>query len=144
MSAVDHFVRVHSGDGSFDLGNAYAHLKRWPDAADSHRAALATRPDFPEARQNLAAVLDVIKRIDQAEKDKEQEQGVNVKPDEVKEDDKTKKGKSTQSKQQKPETATDVWLRRQLCWHPPGICRLSSAARRYHGATDGSDDRVGR
>src|SRR5262249_52425762 len=109
--AVDQFVRVRSAAGSFDLGNAYAHLKRWPDAADSYRAALAAQPDFPAARQNLALVLDLIKRLEQAEKDKEQEQGINMKPDQVKEDDQGKKGKSALMKQQKPETATDVWLR---------------------------------
>ena len=56
-------------------------------------------------------MLDLIKRLEQAEKDKEQEQGINMKPDEVKEDDRTKKGKSALMKQRKPETATDVWLR---------------------------------
>jgi Ca-activated chloride channel family protein len=109
--AVDQFVRVHSAAASYDLGNAYAHLKRWSDAADSFRAALAAQPDFPAARQNLDLVLDLIHRIEQAEKDKEQEQGINMKPDEVKEDDQTKKGKAALMKQQRPETPTDVWLR---------------------------------
>jgi Ca-activated chloride channel family protein len=109
--AVDQFVRVRSAGASYDLGNAYAHLKRWADAADSYRAALAAQPDFPAARRNLDLVLDLIHRIEQAEKDKEQEQGINIKPDEVKEDDQSKKGKTALMKQQRPETATDVWLR---------------------------------
>jgi Ca-activated chloride channel family protein len=109
--AVNAFVRVPTADGAYNLGNAYVRLKSWQQAADAYRGALAQRPGFAEARENLDLVLDVMRRIEEAKKQDEQEQGPNVKPDEVTFDEKGKKGKKGLIDQSDEVTATDIWLR---------------------------------
>jgi len=109
--AVNAFVRVATADGAFNLGNAYVRLKSWEQAADAYRGALTRRPSFTKAQQNLDLVLDVMHRIEEAKKQEEQEQGPNMKPDEVKFDEKGKKGKWGLIDQSDEVTATDIWLR---------------------------------
>jgi Ca-activated chloride channel family protein len=86
-------------------------LKSWPQAADAYRAAIASRPDFPDAKANLALVLDVMHRIEELKKDEEQE-GTDQKPDDVQFDKKKGEGKSRMMDQQTlKQTSTDVWLK---------------------------------
>jgi Ca-activated chloride channel homolog len=109
--AVNQFVRVRTADASYNLGNAYVHLKSWEQAADAYRAALGERPDFADARINLALVLDVIHTIEEIKKGQETE-GTDQKPDDVQFDEKGKKGKTRMMERQTlKQTSTDVWLR---------------------------------
>ncbi|HEY7293074.1 MAG TPA: VWA domain-containing protein [Vicinamibacterales bacterium] len=124
--AVDAFVRVQTADGAYNLGNAYVQLKSWQQAADAYRNALAERPGFRDAKENLDLVLDVLRRIEEEKKQQEQEQGVNLKPDEVKFDDKGKKGKKGLVDQSQAETAADIWLR-GLQMTPAGFLKMKFA-----------------
>lgn len=109
--AVNQFVRVRTPDAAYDLGNAYVHLKSWPQAVDAYRAAIAGRPDFEDAKANLALVLDVMRRIEEAEKQKTEE-APEMKPDDVKFDEQGKKGKTKKmDRQMLKEASTDIWLK---------------------------------
>src|SRR5262245_52760737 len=126
--AVNAFVRVQTPDAAYNLGNAYVRMKSWPQAADAYRGALTMRPNFPEAKENLALVLDVIKQIEDAKKREKQEQGdPNEKPDDVKFDLKKDEGKKgLLERQTVKQTATDVWLR-GLQMNPAEFLRMKFA-----------------
>ncbi len=109
--AVNQFVRVLTPESSYNLGNAYVRLKSWPQAADAYRAAIAARSDFPDAKANLALVLDVMHRIEELKKD-EEEEGTDQKPDDVQFDKKKGTGRTRMMDQQTlKQTSTDVWLK---------------------------------
>jgi Ca-activated chloride channel family protein len=89
--AVDAFARVDSAESYYNGGNALARLGKLEPAAASYRQALERRPDWAEAKANLAVVQSLIARA--KKKDEEREEGPSQKPDEIKFDDKTGKGK---------------------------------------------------
>lgn len=105
--AADIFARVDSPEGNYDQGNAEAFLGKLPQAAESYRAALKQRPDWPEARGNLALVENILadkKKDEQQEADEPQDD-----PDQVKFDKKGKKGKrgTIDVRQQ----TAEIWMR---------------------------------
>lgn len=91
--AVDAFARVDSADSWFNQGNALARAGRLPAAVASYRSALQRRPDWPEAKANLALVQSLIPK-DKDKKDEQSEEAPNLKPDQIKFDDQGKKGKA--------------------------------------------------
>ena len=120
--SLDAFARVDAPEGDFNQGNALARLGRFPDAAARYRAAIARRPDYAEAKANLAIVL---KLIPPPKKDDEQQAGdPSEKPDEVKFDDKGKQGKAglVNAGQQ----TADVWMR-NIQTTPAGLLRRKFA-----------------
>jgi Ca-activated chloride channel family protein len=89
--AIDAFARVDTAESDYNGGNALARLGRFEAAAASYRQALGRRPDWPEAKANLALVQSLIARA--KKKDDEGEESPDMKPDEIKFDDKGGKGK---------------------------------------------------
>ncbi len=86
------FSRVDTPESYFNQGNALAHLGRFPAAAASYREALKRRPDWPDAKKNLA----LVERLIPPKEDQEETEGTIDKPDQIKFDDKGKKGKKGQ------------------------------------------------
>jgi Ca-activated chloride channel family protein len=100
------FSRVDTPESYFNQGNALARLGRLPAAVASYREALKRRPGWPEAKANLALVLALIPPVPPEE---ESEEGPNLKPDDIKFDEKGKKGKKAVVDVRK-QTA-DMWMR---------------------------------
>lgn len=89
--AVEAFAQIESAESYFNQGNALAHLDRLPDAVSSYNQALKLKPDWKEAKANLAIVEKLIK--ERKKDDEEQEEAPNLKPDQIQFDEKGKKGK---------------------------------------------------
>ncbi len=85
--AVEAFARIDTAESYYNQGNALAKAGRLQAAVASYRESLKRRPDWPKAKSNLALVQKLIPKED------ESEEGPNLKPDEIKFDDKGKKGK---------------------------------------------------
>jgi Ca-activated chloride channel family protein len=71
---------------------------------------LARHHPWPEAQENLALVQSLIPKAKDKDKDEEQEIPPNVPPDQMKFDEKGKKGKKTQI-QLDPQKMADIWMR---------------------------------
>jgi Ca-activated chloride channel homolog len=126
--AVDAFARVDSPDACYDLGNAYAKTGELKLAIAAYDKALAGRPGFAEARANRDLVAALVPK----EKKDDQEQGPadpNQKPDELKFDDKGKKGKAgkVEVRQLTDEEIAKMWLR-GVETSPAGFLKMKFAA----------------
>lgn len=105
--AVDAFAQVRSAESSYNQGNALAHLGRLDDAVASFREALKGRPDWPEAKANLALVEKLI--VEKKQEEEEQAEAPNEKPDSVQFDDKSGKGKT--AKVDLAQQTAEMWMR---------------------------------
>jgi Ca-activated chloride channel family protein len=106
--AADIFARVNSPEAFYDEGNAQAFLGKLPQAAASYERALKKRPDWPEAKANLKLVEDLIakkKKEDEQEADEPQDD-----PDQIKFDDKGKRGKRG-TVVNLAEQSAEIWMR---------------------------------
>jgi len=89
--AIDAFARVDTAESYFDQGNALAKLGKLPEAVAAYQEALKRDPNFTAAKANLDLVRGL---IPPKQKDDDQEaQDPNQKPDQIKFDEKGKKGK---------------------------------------------------
>lgn len=106
-AAVDSFAQVRTPESAYDQGNALAHMDRLDDAAASFTEAVKLRPGWPEAEANLALIQ---KLIVQRKKDEEdQEEGPNLKPDQIQVDEKGSKGKAGEV--DLAQQTADMWMR---------------------------------
>ena len=124
-AAVDAFARLESPEALFDLGNAYARRGDLPLAVQAYEQALALRPGWRDARENRDRVAALIPK---PKKDDEEgaEEAPDVKPDEVKFDDKGKKGKESRVELSEKQ-AGEIWLR-GLTTSPQGFLRRKFAS----------------
>jgi Ca-activated chloride channel family protein len=105
-SAIDAFALVDSPESYYNQGNALAHLKKYPQAVKSYQQALEGRPDWAEAKHNLALVEKLIpppQKEDYGE-------ATTLKADQVKFDDMGKKGKLGKTQLSARQTA-EMWMR---------------------------------
>jgi Ca-activated chloride channel family protein len=91
--AVDAFSRIDSAESYYNQGNALAHAGLLPAAVASYQAALKRKPDWVEAKKNLALVQALIPPVDP---DEQQANEPNMAPDQIQFDDKGKQGKRGQ------------------------------------------------
>lgn len=105
--AVDAFAQVSTAESYYNQGNALAHLQKLDEAVASLKQALKLKPDWPEAKANLAVLEKLIQ--DQKDEEQEQQQDPNEKPDQVQFDDKGKKGKAGQV--DLAQQTADMWMR---------------------------------
>jgi Ca-activated chloride channel family protein len=110
--AADAFARVDSPEAWYDLGNAYARQGELKLAVGAYDRALASRPDWVDARANRDLVASRIPKPVPGE----DEQGAadpSQKPDEVKLDDEGNKGKRgpVGAKRLADEQIDQIWLR---------------------------------
>jgi Ca-activated chloride channel family protein len=121
VESLDAFARVDSPEADFNQGNALARLGRFPDAADRYRAAIGRRPDYAEAKANLALVL---KLIPPPKKEEEQPGDPSQKADKVQFDDKGKQGKA--GLVDAAEQTAEMWMR-NIQTTPAGLLRRKFA-----------------
>ncbi len=111
-NALNAFVLSDSAESFYDQGNALAHLGKYPEAIAAYRQALERRHPWVEAQENLALVQTLLPREDAQKKDdEEQEIPPNLPPDQVKFDEKGKKGSKARVQQLDPKKMADIWLR---------------------------------
>jgi Ca-activated chloride channel family protein len=97
---------IDSAESYYNQGNTLAKAGKFPAAVASFQEALKRRPDWPEVKANLALAQRLIPK---EKKDDESEEGPNLKPDEIKFDDKGEKGKRGEVELGK-QTA-EMWMR---------------------------------
>lgn len=113
--AINQFAQLNDAQSYFYLGNSYARLKNYEEAKNSYKEAIIIKGSFPEAEFNLRIVEGIIRKLEE-EKKKEDERQSNdptFRPDEIKFDDKGKKGKEGEVEELKlsPEKMADIWMR---------------------------------
>jgi len=111
-NALNAFALSDSAEAWYDQGDALANLGKYPDAVQAYEQALARRHPWSEAQENLALVQSFSPKEKGKDKDKEQQQEIppNLRPDQMKFDNKAKKGTKVQA-QLGPEKMADVWMR---------------------------------
>ncbi len=114
-AAVEQFTLVETPEGYFNLGDAYAHLGKLEQAASSYEEALRRKPDDKELLENLELVRSLILKKT-AKKDEEPPEGDEpiYNPDEIKVDEKGKKGKAGEVNQAllSDQQIQEIWMRR--------------------------------
>jgi Ca-activated chloride channel family protein len=139
--AVDAFARVDTPEAYYNLGNAYAKTGELELALGAYDKALARRPGFAEARANRDLVASVIPRK-KKEDEEEGQADPSQKPDEVKLDDKARKGKAgkVDVRPLTDEEIATMWLR-GVETSPAGFLRMKFAVQAQNdgkgGATEG-------
>jgi len=122
--AINQFALLDIPEGHFYLGNCYAKMNSLPAAAESYREALRLRPDFPEAEQNLRLVESLIEQEKEEEPETEEGGEPNLAPDEIKFDEKGKKGKEGEMEQTlfSEDMLAEMWMR-NIQTSPAGFLR---------------------
>jgi len=137
-AAVEQFSRVDTAEGCFNLGDAYAHLGQLEQAVTSYEEALRRKPDDRAARENRDFVQSLIQKKKAKEKEEEpaERQEPTYNPDEIKFDEKGKKGKKGEIDQAElsAEQIQQVWMRR-LQTTPSDFLRLKFAAQAEESKT---------
>ncbi len=113
--AVTWLVQVDSPEASYNLGNAYAKLENYPEAITSYELALEKRPGWVEAAENLELIEKLIAEETQDEEEQTEEGGdPTFDPDEIKFDEKGKKGKrgEVDVAQLTDDQLAEMWMRR--------------------------------
>jgi Ca-activated chloride channel family protein len=105
--ALDAFATVDTPESWYNQGNTLLHLDRIEEAVAAYEHALERRKDWPEAVANLAVAEQLLKV--QKDKEQEQQQDPNEKPDSVKFDDKAKKGKAGEV--EVVEQTSEMWMK---------------------------------
>ncbi|KHJ54526.1 hypothetical protein LA66_13905 [Aureimonas altamirensis] len=106
-AAIDAFTRVDTPEADFNRGNALARADKLEQSAASYREALSTRPDWAEAKANLAIVTALIAARNA---DKKQENAdPNEQPDSVQFDNEGKEGK--RGPISVAQQSADIWMR---------------------------------
>ncbi len=129
-AASEQFGRVDTSAGYFNLGNTYAHWGQLEQAVASYEEALRRKPDYPAAKENRDLVKSLIqKKAKEKEEEPLEGQDPTFNPDEIKFDEKGRKGKKGEIGQTElsAEQIQQVWMRR-LQTTPSDFLRLKFAA----------------
>jgi Ca-activated chloride channel family protein len=112
-NALNAFALSDSAEAWYNQGNALAHLNKFPEAVQAYREALAQRPAWREAQENLELVQSLIPLQKKKDKERETEVAPNLPPDQVKFDEEGKNGKRAKVQQVKfdPAKTADIWMR---------------------------------
>ncbi|PWK68480.1 VWA domain-containing protein [Aminobacter sp. AP02] len=105
--AIDAFAQVRKAESYYNQGNALAQLDKLDEAVTGFKEALKLKPDWPQAKANLAIVEKLIAQ--KKDEEDEQQQDPNEKPDQIQFDDKGKKGKA--GTVDLAQQTADMWMR---------------------------------
>jgi len=140
-AAIGQFARVDTPEGYFNLGDAYAHLGQLEQAVTSYEEVLRRNPDDRAAKENRDLVQSLIQKKKAEEKEEEPPQGQQptFNSDEIKFDEKGKKGEKGEIDQAQlsAEQIQEVWMRR-LQTTPSDFLRLKFAAQAEESSTSKS------
>jgi len=95
QDAIDAFAQSADSESYYNQGNSLMQLDKTDEAIEAYKQALKQRPDWAEAKGNLALSERRKKEKDDLEKEQQQEQA-GIDPDQIQFDDKGKKGKEGQ------------------------------------------------
>jgi Ca-activated chloride channel family protein len=109
-AAIDQFSMEDSAEAWYDQGNALAYLKRYPEAVAAYQQALSRRHPWQEAQDNLELVRSLIPAKKPDKQEEEQELPPDMKADEMKFDEKGKRGQRKQFSVD-PAKMADIWMR---------------------------------
>ena len=110
--ALNAFALSDSAEDWYNQGNVLARLNRYPEAVEAYRQALLRRHPWPEAQENLELVQSLIPKAKKKDSREEQEFDPNEPPDQVKFDEKGKKGKRAQVQLKiDPAKMAEIWMR---------------------------------
>ncbi len=112
-AAINEFVKVHTPEGYFNLGNSYAHNKNYEQAINSYDSALKLKPDYDKTRVNMEIVQALLDKKMKEEDEQKQEGDPTFEADEMKFDEKGEKGKKGDVEQSlfTEEQITEMWMR---------------------------------
>jgi Ca-activated chloride channel family protein len=132
--AINEFAKVNTPQGYFNLGNTYAHIKNYEQAVKSYDTALKLSPDYHEARINRDIVQALIKKKKKEEDEQEQQGDPSLEADEIKFDEKGKKGKKGEVDQSKfnEEQIAEMWMR-NIQTSPADFLRMKFAIQVANG-----------
>ncbi len=114
-AAAEQFALVETAEGYFNLGDACAHLGKFEQAASSYEEALRRRPNDKAIRENLELARSlVLKKTKKEEEEPPQGDEPIFNPDEIRFDEKGKKGKAGEVNQGalSDEQVMSLWMRR--------------------------------
>jgi Ca-activated chloride channel homolog len=131
-AAVEQFARVDTAQGYFNLGDAYAHAGRLELAVASYDEALRRKADYGEAKENrdlLQSLIDSRKKGKKKDDEPPSGQDPHYNADEIKFDEKGKKGKESRVEQAEltADQIQELWMRR-LQTTPSDFLRMKFAA----------------
>jgi Ca-activated chloride channel family protein len=111
--SMNAFALEDSAKAWYNQGNVLARLNRYPEAAEAYRQALLRHHPWPDAQENLELIQSLIPKAKKKDSEEEQEFDPNEPPDQVKFDEKGKKGKRAQIEQLKidPAKMAEIWMR---------------------------------
>ncbi|MBB6095196.1 tetratricopeptide (TPR) repeat protein [Povalibacter uvarum] len=107
-NALAEFSKLDTADGYFMQGNAQARMHKYEAAVKSYDNALQSRSEFPEAKNNRGLVAALIPKPDE----ESDEEAPDLPPDQVKFDEKGKRGKEkTMSAGMIRKQTADLWMK---------------------------------
>jgi Ca-activated chloride channel family protein len=133
-AAIGEFAKVNTPEGYFNLGNAYAHNKNYEQAVKSYDTVLKLSPDYHEVRINRDIVQALIGKEKKEEDEQEQQGDPSFEPDEIKFDEKGKKGKKGEIEQSMftEEQIAEMWMR-NIRTSPADFLRMKFAIQTGNG-----------
>ena len=136
-AAINEFVKVDTSEGYFNLGNAYAHNKNYEQAVKSYDTALKLSPDHHEASINKDIVQALIEKKKKEEDEQEQQGDPSFEADEIKFDEKGKKGKKGEIEQSMftEEQIAEMWMR-NIRTSPADFLKMKFAIQTENGKTE--------
>jgi len=108
-AALDQFALVDTPESWYNQGNCLVGVKKYPDAVNAYTEALRGRPDWREALENRALVRSLMPPPPKP-KEQQGQYDPSLKPDQIKFDEKGKKGKKGLVSFGKEQMA-EVWMR---------------------------------
>lgn len=107
QDALDTFAAVDTAESWYNQGNTLLHLGKFEEAVAAYQKAIEERKDWPDAEADLVIAERLLK--EQQEKEQEQPQELNEKPDSVQFDDEGKQGKEGQISI--AEQTSEMWMK---------------------------------
>ncbi len=136
-AALGEFAKVNTPEGYFNLGNANAHSKNYEEAVRNYKISIRLKPDYKEALANLELIQSLIGKKKKEEDEQEQEGDPSFEPDEIKFDEKGKKGKKGEIEQSMftEEQIAEMWMR-NIRTSPADFLRMKFAIQTRNGKTE--------